>query len=120
MICTFDALNLIVDKSMVNFPQGYATALDTVSSVYNSPSRVGGVVVKSTNQSTVFTGVYTIMSDTDIERMHYNAIKDLEGTIGTLIINTDVIPNVLLKSVSTPSELGNSVLQCNLIFEKVL
>ena len=105
---------------MVNFPQGYATALDTVSSVYNSPSRVGGVVVKNAKQSTVFTGVYTMLSDTNVERTYYNSVKELEGTIGTLTINTDVIPNVLLKSVSTPSELGNSVLQCNLIFEKVL
>ena len=121
----FNGLTLTGNKNMVNFPDGYETILDIQSRVLNTPGRVGGIMITDASMSVPFTGIYTILGGTDPtfpQRVVYDAIRNKRSTIGVLIFNDGdpdevSIPNIALKLVSKPSELGLGALRCILSFE---
>ena len=120
MTQSFDAVILDGNCSVVNFPQGFPTVLNVPSTVINTPSRAGAIVITDVVNSVPFTGTYTIPFGLlpAGQRTEYGLIKAKEGTIGDLINGATTINNVLLKSVSVPSPIGGQgALSATLVFE---
>lgn len=124
----YDGLALTGNGNMVNFSGGFSTVLNTPISVINTPSRDTAIVIGDDLNSAQFSGNYTIIGGTDPnfpQRAIYNLIKAKQlPTPKTLIFNEGetneiIIENVVLRSVSTPQELGNGALRCTIAFEKV-
>lgn len=120
MTQSFDAVILDDNCSVVNFSQGFPTVMNIPSSVINTPSRVGAIVVTDVANSVPFSGTYTIPFGIlpGGQRTEYGLLKAKEGVIGQLINGLTTIDNVLLKSVSVPSPIGGTgALSANLVFE---